>query len=110
MERYIIHWEDTLSNHSGKGKPVDKETGEIWVNYLNKRHPDVHHWLEHCDQVSSSNPNNCSTCSHKDIEHGNGWCYMLQYEPKEVCGRHSTIDLKAMYKYGYFRNVPLMVA
>jgi hypothetical protein len=42
------------------------------------------------------NPNNCATCEHKEVEHGDGWCYMFREEPEEVCMQHTPmIDLES---------------
>jgi hypothetical protein len=37
-----------------------------------------------------ANPNNCSTCEHKQINEDNElWCYMFKEEPKEQCMQHT---------------------
>ena len=35
------------------------------------------------------NPNNCSTCHHKNDPSGEGFCYMWRNEPDYVCREHT---------------------
>jgi len=43
---YRISW-NMLGGHSGHGEYCfTQELGLVWITDLNKKYPDIHHWLE----------------------------------------------------------------
>ena len=41
---YKIYWKSSI--HSGNGEPVTYSIASAWVIELNKKYPDIKHWLE----------------------------------------------------------------
>ena len=40
----IVCWRNEKTGKSGQGSPVDRDTANQWVEYLNHHHPEIHHW------------------------------------------------------------------
>jgi len=49
--------------------------------------------------AGGANPNNCSTCAHKDHPDG-GWCYMFRDEPTQTCLQHTGLQRYSMGDVG----------
>ena len=48
IERWQIVWESKVTTACGRGEPKfsSRESAEKYVEYLDKRHPDLYHWVE----------------------------------------------------------------
>lgn len=58
------------------------------------------------ERKTMSNPNNCSTCGHKQNPDG-GYCYMFKDEPSEVCMQHTgriDTDQIIINTFGFLSN------
>ena len=46
---FTINWESKIA--SGNGQPVTKIIGEAWVTELNKKYPDITHYLKPVNKI-----------------------------------------------------------
>jgi hypothetical protein len=47
-EMFVIHWEIISSELvlTGHGQPMDKEIAKKWAESLNKKHPEINHYIK----------------------------------------------------------------
>ncbi|MFA6990333.1 MAG: hypothetical protein WC197_09710 [Candidatus Gastranaerophilaceae bacterium] len=45
-DKYRVAWESKQTGAKGHGSPITQKEAQGWVDYENKKYPEIKHWVE----------------------------------------------------------------
>ena len=59
MPLYRIAWK-TETGFEGHGEYISNVDADIWIEYLNRQHTNIHHWIESIESIKTIQVAHCT--------------------------------------------------